>query len=383
MVNPFETASKQSKKRLRSLRSRKDTTHPLTKLPSELQLRIMTYCDSKTLSAFSLLSNHFRELSLRVMWETQPVETYIKNFDQLDEHEDLRLAVRHLAIRKQSTPNKSRFSGVTKRLVTRFPRNYFSGLQEFTIEFEPVSSDDFVTIMNTLSKYQPKRLKTLNITLNYHRGSLNNATNKYTIIYPTGLTTIMIRFGYSAQLPEWDPFKVLDANSDTLTTAKVYFGHWYKYFSLKPCPKVTTLYARQDVYDKGYARELSIKFPNTENLILSAPCEVLWLHSDVATIEKYADWSHFSRVKSVEITYPHNAPYSKNISYSDNVLRHVRLLAIRWIRDGDMPNLEVIKVMVVQPLTNITTHSFTLQIEIKDACRVVTTGEITKLPDEI
>ncbi|KAF3214208.1 hypothetical protein TWF106_009267 [Orbilia oligospora] len=389
IIDPFDSPNA-SKKRLRTLRPRKDAIHPFTELPSELQLRIMGFCDSKTLSAFSLLSNHFRELSLRVMWETQPVETYIKNFDQLDEHEDLRLAVRHLAIRKQSAPNRSRFSGVAKRLVTRFPRNYFPGLQEFTIEYETAASDYFVTIINTLSKYQPKRLKTINIHVIYRWRALNSTINKdpphSNIIYPTGLTTVNLECKYTGQTLVFDPMKVFDANSGTVTTAKAYLGAWYNHFSLKPCPNVTTLYAKQDQYDRNCAKDLSKKFPNTERLILTAPsCGVLWPGADLATLmEKYADWRYFSRAKFVELTYSHGVRYGRNdVDLRDSILKNTKFLVRRWISDGEMPELEEVQVMRFEPLKNMTNHSFTFQIEIKEARRVVVTSKITKLPDEI
>ncbi|KAF3154400.1 hypothetical protein TWF569_000374 [Orbilia oligospora] len=389
MIDPFDSP-KASKKRLRTLRPRKDAIHPFTELPSELQLRIMGFCDSKTLSAFSLLSNHFRELSLRVMWETQPVETYIKNFDQLDEHEDLRFAIRHLAIRKQSAPNRSRFSGVAKRLVTRFPKNYFPGLQEFTIEYEPAASDYFVTIINTLSKYQPKRLKAININVMYRWSALNSTVNKdpshSAITYPTGLTTVNLEFRYTGQTLAFDPMKVFDANSDTVTTAKAYLGTWYNHFSPKPCPNVTTLYATQEQYDRNCAKDLSKKFLNTERLILTAPsCGILWEGADLTTLmEKYADWRYFSRAKFVELTYSHGVRYGRNdIDLRDSILKNIKFLVRRWISDGDMPELEEVQVMRFEPLKNMTTHSFTFQIEIKEARRVVVTSEVTKLPDEI
>ncbi|KAK6350590.1 hypothetical protein TWF718_003779 [Orbilia javanica] len=390
MANPVDIP-RPSKKRLKSLRPRKYAIHPFVELPSELQLRIMGFCDVKTLSAFSLLSNHFRELSLRVMWETQPVETYIKNFEQLDEHEDLRLAVRHLAIRKQSVPNRSRFSGVAQRLLTRFPKNYFPGLQELTIEYEPVSSDYFVAIMNTLSKYQPNKFKTLNIEVTYRWNPLNNTIVKdpaqNTIVYPTGLTTINLCFGYAGQILKFDPFKVFDANSDTVTTATASLRTWYNHFSLKPCPKVTTLYVQQGGFEKSCGKELAIKFPNTERLILDAPyCGLFWQGTDVGTMmERYVSWGRFPRVKTVEINCIKNMDYGRDpVNFRDSLIRHIRFLAKRWISDGGMPNLEVIQVKMGYLVGRIApTDYFTLVIEIKETCRVVTTTWFKKLPQEV
>ncbi|KAK6521706.1 hypothetical protein TWF506_001910 [Arthrobotrys conoides] len=389
VIDPFEPP-KSSKKRLGTLRPRKDAIHPFTELPSELQLRIMGYCDLKTLSAFSLLSNHFRELALRVMWETQSVETYIKNFDQLDEHEDLRLAIRHLAVRKQSAPNRSRFSGVTKRLTTRFPRNYFPGLQEFTIEYEPASSDYFVTIINTLSKYQPRGLRTINITVNYRWSALNSTVNKdpsqSTIVYPTGLTTINLEFKYTGQILQFDPMKVFDTNSDTVTMAKAYVGTWYSHFSLKPCPNVTTLYVRQEQYDRICGKQLSIKFPNAEKLFINAPsCGILWPAADLTTLmEKYADWRFFSRVKYVELTYAHGVRYGRNnIDLRNSILKNIRFLVKRWVSESDMPNLFEVKVMRFEPLNERTVHAFTFQIRQREKCRVVLTTKVTRIPEEL
>lgn len=138
--------------------------------------------------------------------------------------------------------------------------------------------------MNTLATYQPKRLKTLNIRIIYKWDKLNAHANQDTIVYPTGLTTISVKCPYITQTLQFDPLKVFDANSDSVTTAKVYIGSWYQQFSSKPCLKVKTLYAKQDQFDRYCAKQLFAKFPNTEYLILNAPlCGPLWLGANQAT----------------------------------------------------------------------------------------------------
>ncbi|KAK6362172.1 hypothetical protein TWF730_005868 [Orbilia blumenaviensis] len=384
-----------SKKRIRSLRPRKDAIHPFTELPPEIQSRIMGFCDSKTLAAISLVNNYYRELSLRVMWETQPVETYIKNFKQLDEHEDLRLAVRHLAIRKQSAPNKSRFSGVAKRLQTRFPKNYFPGLQELTVEYDMASSDSFISVINTVSKYQPKRLKTMNITITYRmsRRYLSTLDNKDPrqdgIIYPTGLTTVNVEFLYSSYKLAFDPLKAFDANSETVKTARVCFSRWHPHFSLKRCPKVTTLITKQDQCDVVCANELFTKFPNTQHLVINAPyCGIVWVPADRSRLMgRYVDWRIFSSVKSVEIIYSNGIRYGRNkIELRDGVISNITYLVKQWISDGFMPELKVVDVLVRRfeypSREDITEHSFTLKIELKDMVRVVTTDRITRYQEE-
>ncbi|KAF3925920.1 hypothetical protein ABW20_dc0105532 [Dactylellina cionopaga] len=280
-VADSSTTSGPQQKR-RALRPRKDAIHPFTQLPAELHLRIFKFCDSKTLAAISLLSNHFRELSLRILWETQPVDTFLKNFGQLDEHDDLRHAVRHLAVRSNSTPNRSRMSGVTKRLLTRLPKNYLPGLTEFTIEYSSVTVDFFAQIMNCLATHKPRNFKTLNIKTIYKwskygaRGPPQDPERE-PIVFPKDLTTIRVTCNFNCDMLGFNPLQAFDANKDSVTVAEVNLCRWFDHFSMKQCPNVRTLYVKQDPYDHYVAEQLSKKFPNVERLVLNSPqCGVLW-----------------------------------------------------------------------------------------------------------
>ncbi|KAK6349574.1 hypothetical protein TWF696_005859 [Orbilia brochopaga] len=372
----LSTISTSSMKRLQTLRPRKDAIHPFLNLPHELQLRILSFCDARTLAAVSLVSIHFRELSLRILWESQPVETLVRNFKQLDEHEDLRLAVRHLAVRTLSAPNKSRMSGIAKRLLTRFPKNYLPGLTEFTIEYHTAQSDLFVQIMTSLATHQPRNLKTLNIGAlskwppNVSAQACIEDKTQDTIIYPKGLTTIRITCSFGVRPFLYDPVKVFDSNADTVTTAELNVSHWAPNFSLGVCPKVKTLSAHQEQYEAGASRELSIKFPNVDRLILNLPqCGIMWPSAAMEReMSKYLHWDAMTSVKSIKLVYSAFFRYGMDrVQCRDSALKSHKYLVEQWVARGRMTRLEKVECWcrassnrASQP--DVLTHSFDFMI---------------------
>ncbi|KAK6541451.1 hypothetical protein TWF694_007261 [Orbilia ellipsospora] len=273
-VNDAISSPEPSKKRVKTLRaSKKNAPHPFSELPHELQLRILSFCDKKSLAAMSMVSQHWREMSLLVIWETQPVGAIMKNFTQLDKHEDLRLAIRHLKVSTDCAPNATRMRTVASRLAARLPKNRFPGLREFTIDYHKSSTDPYIQIINLLAAHKPKNLKSLNINtiVKWTRSGITMDPEQKNIVYPTGLTTIRISCGYWNHQVEWDPLLAFDANKDTLTTAKLDVRGFLDHFSLKPCPNVRSLTIRQDYHDQKMAERTPIKFPNVEELFLDAP----------------------------------------------------------------------------------------------------------------
>ncbi|KAF3913710.1 hypothetical protein AA313_de0203959 [Arthrobotrys entomopaga] len=261
-----------SSKRVWTLRRNrnKNVPQPLSELPYELQLRMLSFCDKKMLTAMSMVSNHWRNMSLRVIWETQPVLAVMQNFKQLDKHEDLRLAIRHLKVSGDCAPTEGRMKTVADRLATRLPQNNYPGLREFTIEFHEGNADQYIQIMNLLAANKPKNLKSLNIiaTFKWSKSAIILDPKHENIVYPTGLTTIRVNCGYMDEF-EWDPLLVFDKNKDTLTTVNLDLRDGYRdHFSLQPCLNVRTLTVHQELRDSMVAENSSIKFPNLEEIYL-------------------------------------------------------------------------------------------------------------------
>ncbi|EWC45638.1 hypothetical protein DRE_05199 [Drechslerella stenobrocha 248] len=342
--------TKASRGRLKTLRSRPregyDDFCPFLGLPSELQLRILSYCNFKTLVTVSLVSNHLRDISLHLIWETQPVDCISRNMKQLDEHEDLRPAVRHLAVRKNTAPSASRMLAVAKRLAVRFPKDYFSALKEFSIDYHGGQSDHFIQIINTLAKHQPRNFKTLNIGALYKWSKLDdedkNVVDKYhaNITYPSGLTTIRITSGFNRRTYKYDLTKAFDASADTLTTAELHIGCWWPHLSMKQCPKVTTLSVRQEEYDIPVAPQMAIRFPNVEKLVLNAPrCGGFWPpHMMEASLERYQQWEVMSSVKHV--TLINEGAGMDHFTWRDAAAKGLKHIVTKWVTKGRMRNLE-------------------------------------------
>ncbi|KAF3915631.1 hypothetical protein ABW21_db0208858 [Orbilia brochopaga] len=378
------TASTTSMKRRKTLRPRKDAVHPFNNLPYELQLRTLSFCDKKTLNAVSLVSNNFREMALRVLWESQPVETFVNNFKQLDEHEDLRVAVRHLAVRRQSAPNKSRMSGVAKRLQARIPKDFFPGLTEFTIEFHTAQSDQFVLIMILLANKRPRNFKTLNIVSRYRLPTPDEEDaikdwHQDFIIYPRGLTTIRMETELGYHMTPYDPLRAFDWNAETLTTVELNTAQWSPNFSIMVCPNVKTLTAQQKNWEPGAAKELAIKFPNVETLRLTLPqCGNHWTGANIEReMGKYVGWDSFKAAKTIQINQhagfrPYMKPEKLKICAEWAFDCH-QYLVEQWVERRMMMKLERVECWCTAPALSSRTliHKFDIVLDVDQIARTV------------
>ncbi|EPS39297.1 hypothetical protein H072_6921 [Dactylellina haptotyla CBS 200.50] len=383
-----------SKKR-RSVRGPQvgDVASPFTTMPAELQLRVLRFCDPKTLAAVSITSNYFRELALRVLWEIQPVDTFLKNFSQLDKYEDLRLAVRHLAVRNNSTPSRSRMSGVTKRLVDRFPKNYFPGLTELTVEFHGATYEHFADIMNSISTHKPRNLKRLNIKVARRWTKLGDVwdTKHKEVKYPTDMKSIRVECSYGGTPFAFDPILALDASRNTLTTADIRLSLWYDHFSLQPCPKVKSLDVYHEVFDGAIAEKATKKFPNVEHLVLRAPqFGAIWHRENPDIVmEKYVAWNGFSALKSAELMYIESDRFGfGRVKCRDIVMKSFVSLIGKWIAGGKLKDLEKVRCYYQNDMYwrggrgTEPVHSFDLLITKSGELRSVTVGNITRFPEE-
>jgi hypothetical protein len=90
------SAPEPTKKRVRINESGENTYSPLMGLPIELQLIILDFLDIRSVEAMSSTCTHFDEISKRLLWSMQPVDAIEKNFETLDEFEELKSAVRYV-----------------------------------------------------------------------------------------------------------------------------------------------------------------------------------------------------------------------------------------------------------------------------------------------
>ncbi|KAF3938597.1 hypothetical protein ABW19_dt0200434 [Dactylella cylindrospora] len=386
-------------KRVKTLRPRKNAPHPFVQLPIELQLRILSNCDERTLSAFSITSTYFRELSLRLLWETKPIDTIVKNFNMLDEFEDLRRAVRHIRLDQRYLGSDiRRMSATTTRIIDRLKKNYFTGLTQFTANLFPLHMIHFVRLMDALSTYQPKNLKTLEIKVGqtWQRSYPSSGVPEMQDVpFPRGLTNVRLIVNYdSRQALQFDPTKVFDASKDTLVNAEIGVGNWYPHFSLMPCPNVKTLTIHQSDYYNvpKMADKIRIKFPNVETLIFRGSgirgTWPMWYREKAAG--RYKEWNMLSTVKRVGMVYIIDSPVvGARMNQRESMMKYMKSVVEDWIGSPmQMPLLERIVCSYAiwdggRPRGEDYFHSFDLNVVgLPDSLRSVEEGRVSMFKGE-